>query len=101
MQKHFVSVPALNYTLKTQNRLLAASESDNFPFEIGLGFAFRDERLDDFVNDIGDPNAFSLRCLAKPSHRCSVKAIERPAAFENKGRNVARSLFWSGFHPLV
>jgi hypothetical protein len=30
-----------------------------------------------------------------------VKAIERPAAFKNKGRNIAKSRFWNGFHAAV
>jgi hypothetical protein len=79
----------------------AASKLDNFRFQIGLGFTFCDERLDRFVDDIGHPHTFSLRCPAKESQRCLVKAIERPAAFKNKGRNIARSLFWSGFHATV
>jgi hypothetical protein len=77
---------------------LAALELDNFLFEVGLSFAFRDERLDSFEDDIGDPHMFSLRYLAKPLHRFLVKAIERPAAFKNKGRNIARSRFWRGCH---
>jgi hypothetical protein len=79
----------------------AESKLDNFRFQFGLSFAFRDERLDRFVDDIGHPQTFSLRCPAKESQRCLVKAIERPAAFKNKGRNIARSRFWSGFHALV
>jgi hypothetical protein len=80
---------------------LAASELNNFPFEIGLSFAFRDERLDSFVDYIGDPHTVSLCCLAKPSQLSLVKAIERPATFENKGGNIARSGFWRGFHAAV
>jgi hypothetical protein len=79
----------------------AASKPDNFRFQFGLGFTFCDERLDRFVDDIGHPHTFSLCCPAKGSQRCLVKAIERPAAFKNKGRNIARSLFWSGFHATV
>jgi hypothetical protein len=48
---------------------------------------------DNFVNDIGDRHMFSLRFLAKPSHRWLGMAIARPAAFKNKGRNIARSRF--------
>ena len=81
--------------------LLAASELDNFLFEFGLSFAFRDERIESFVDDIGDPHTFSLRYLTKPSHRGLVQAIERPAAFKNKGRNIARSRFWHCFHAAV
>jgi hypothetical protein len=81
--------------------LLAASELDNFLFEFGLSFAFCDERIESFVNDIGDPHTFSLRCLTKPSHRGLVQAIERPAAFKNKWRNIARSWFWDAFHVAV
>jgi hypothetical protein len=73
-------------------------ELDKFHFEIGLSFAFRDECLENFVDDIGDLHTVSLRCPAKPSHCWSVKAIERPVAFENKGHNIARSRFWGGFH---
>ena len=52
---------------------------DDFSFEFGLGFAFRDERLDSFVDDIGDPHLSSLRYLAKPPHHWLVEPIERPA----------------------
>jgi hypothetical protein len=58
-----------NASDKAAYRLLAASELDNFLFEFGLSFAFRDERIESFVDDIGDPHTFSLRCLTKPSHR--------------------------------
>ena len=44
---------------------------------------------------------FSLRYLAEPSHRWLVKAIEGPATFKNKGRNIARSRFWNGFHAAA
>jgi hypothetical protein len=44
---------------------------------------------------------FSLRYLAKPSHRWLVNAIERPAAVKNKGRNIAESRFSNGFHAAV
>src|SRR4029450_5624805 len=81
--------------------LLAVSELDNFVFEFGLSFALRDECLDSFVDDIGDPHTFSLRYLAKPSHRWLVKAIERPAAFKNKGRTLGVSHFGKGFHDTV
>jgi hypothetical protein len=63
-------------SLKTVRKL------NDFRFEFCLSFAFRDERLDGFVDDIGDPHMFSLRFLAKPSHRLLVKTIERPTAFK-------------------
>jgi hypothetical protein len=74
---------------------------DNFFFEIDLSFAFRDERLDSFVDYIGDPHTVSLCCFAKPSQVSLVKPIERPASFKNKGRNIARSGFWRAFHAGV
>jgi hypothetical protein len=79
----------------------AASNLDNFLFQFGLNFALRDEWPDSFVNDISDRHMFSLRFFAKRSHRWLVEAIEHPAAFKNKGRNIARSRFWGGFHAAV
>jgi hypothetical protein len=74
---------------------------DNFLFEIGLSFAFRDKRPDSFIEDICDPHTVSLCCLAKPSQLSLVKASKRPATFENKGRNIARSRFCGAFHAPV
>jgi len=44
---------------------------------------------------------FSLRCLAKPSHGWLIEAIERPAAFKNKRRNLGVSHFGKRFHDTV
>jgi hypothetical protein len=46
--------------------------------------AHRDERLDSFVDDFRDPHTVSLRCSAKPPHRWSVKAIERPSGLREQ-----------------
>jgi hypothetical protein len=43
----------------------------------------RDESLDTFAENICDPHTFSLRLLAKRSHRWLIKAIECPTAFKN------------------
>src|SRR6266496_5304161 len=52
-------------------------------------------------DDIGHPPMFSLRYLAKRSHRSLVKAIEHPAAFKNKRRNLGVSHLGKGFHDTV
>jgi hypothetical protein len=53
------------------------------------------------VDHIGDLHTFSVRNPPEQSHRWLIKGIERPAAFENKGRNIARSRFRNCFHTAV
>ena len=78
-----------------------ASELNNFVFEIGLRFAFRDERFDNFVDDIGDTHTFSLRFLAEQSHRLLVKtsSAQRPA--KTKGVTLPGRIFGLVFMPRL